>query len=122
MKNNTELLDNARNLGYSIIQSQEYKNLLKSEEDYYNDLELTVLLKELKNAEGKDKDELQDKINRNKSMINYISAKDKYNEIFNKINNLITYITDGQSRPLLEVKINNKDCNDCSGCSGGCSK
>lgn len=122
MENNTDILDIARDLGNSIIKSQEYKNLLKSEEDYYNDQELRELLKKLKTAKKEDRGQLQEKINKNMSMISYKDAKDKYDKVFNSINNLITYITDGQSRPILEINSNKKNCDECSGCSGGCSK
>ncbi len=141
MKNNSDVLDNARNLGYSITQSVEYKDLLKAEEDYYNDPELTELLKQLENMKEKynssknnddteneinrnreNINELQEKINQNKSMVTYTDAKDKYDEVFKSINNLITYITDGQSRLIIETGSDKKDCSECSGCSSGCSK
>ena len=127
MENNLNVLDNARNLGNSIVESEEYKNLLKAEEDYYNDKKLTELLKELNDIKEKTNDpqdisRLEEKISRNKSMISYTNAKDKYDEVFKNINNLITYITDGQSRPITEKSKDTKDCSTCSGCSGGCSK
>lgn len=128
MKNNPDVLDNARNLGYSVTKSVEYKNLLQAEEDYYNDRELLELLEELKNAKEKDDsnndeiNKLEIKISQNKSMISYTDAKDKYDELFKSINNLISYITDGQSRPILGIDSNKKDCSSCSGCSSGCSK
>ena len=65
---------------------------------------------------------IEEKINQNKSMISYRSAKDKYDEVFKNINNLITYITDGQSRAIMEVNTTKKDCSNCSGCKGGCGK
>ena len=127
MKNNTDILDNARDLGNSIIKSQQYNDLLKSEEDYYNDKELTRLLKKLEDYKKGSKEKghiakIQEKINQNKSMISYRNAKDKYDEVFKNINNLITYITDGQSRPIMEVGTVKKDCSSCSGCKGGCGK
>lgn len=132
MKSKLNPLDSARDLGYSITNSLEYKNLIKVEEDFLNDsnlkksmdeLEATRSLYESSPNSGEHEvhmylnkiKELEETINNNETMKNLIEAKSEYDKLFKNINSLISFITDEESRITL------KSSSSKSGCGGGCS-
>lgn len=135
--NSKNVLDVTRELGSSIVDSKEYSGLLKAEEDFHNDSELSQMLGELERLRdqhsSKDKSDsssdidylesymnkintLEQLVSTNTTMVNLKQAKEKYDKLFKNINNLISYMTDEESR----VMITQSKCG-CGGNSGGCS-
>lgn len=134
MSKNLDYLDCARELGLAIVESSEYKNLVKSEEDYINDLELKKNIDELEKikkiyAISKNSSEheiqmyltkireLESNISNNKTMNDLISNKQNFDKLLKKINNLISYITDEESR--ININSSKGGCSSCSGCGCG---
>ena len=122
-------LDNARELGNSITESKEYKQLVSAEDDFHNDTSLQKMIKELESLKtissscGNNHERLMydDKINELKQNISKSDvmnklnlAKAKYDKVFKNVNNIISYITDDESR----VKVKEESS---GGCGGGCS-
>lgn len=131
MKNNIKNpLDVARELGYSIIESNEFYLLKKAEEKLFNDEKAFKLINEingLKNQYDNERqtpgikvDEIDLKIERVQSQIDsniiiqeYLNAKKNYEKLISNIYNVLEYF-------LGEYNINNRcsrKCNsDCSNC------
>lgn len=140
MKSNLNPLDNARDLGYSVTESQEYKNLIKAEEDFLNDSSLKKLMDELEktrslfesspNIEQHEVNmylnkinELEETINNDETLKALIEAKNEYDKLFKNINSLISFITDEESRITLKSSSSKSGCGGgCSSKSGGCCK
>lgn len=131
MSKKLDSLDYARELGRAVVESSEYKNLVKAEEDYINDLELKKNIDELEkikkiyNASKNSSEheiqmylakirELEAVISSNKTMDDLISARENYDKLFKNINNLISYITDEESR--INISSSKGGCSSCSGC------
>ncbi len=138
MKSKLNPLDSARDLGYSITQSVEYKNLIKAEEDFYNDTKLKNLMDELESMRSlynsspnsgehevrmylEKIEELEQKIGQNTTMNNLTTARIEYDKLFKNINSLLSYITDEESRINLKSSSSKSGCGGCSS-SGGCCK
>ena len=138
MKSNLNPLDSARDLGYAIVESLEYKNLIKAEEDFYNESKLKDIIDELEitrslynsspNSEEHEVTmylnkikELEQTINEHSIMNNLKIARSEYDKLFKNINNLISYITDEESRINLKNSSSKSGCGGCSK-SGGCCK
>lgn len=141
MKNNSNPLDSTRDLGYAITESIEYKNLIKAEEDFYNEPKLKDLIDELESTRSlynsspnsgehevtmylnKIK-ELEQIVDQNSVMINLTEARSEYDKLFKNINSLISYITDEESRINIKSSSTKSGCGGCSksGSSGGCCK
>lgn len=133
MDNTNSVLDKARELGNSIIQSIEFQNLLKAEEDYHNDVDLLNLIETLNKIKDKYNSEkstehddyvylkeikkLEQSLNENPTIKNLNIAKSNYDKLFKNINNLISYITDEESRVSVELFKDKKGCGGCGGCS-----
>lgn len=132
MNKQNDILSSARQLGYAITESTEYEDLIKAEEDFQNDIKLNKTIKELESTKNMYKTatnledhevnmyiaqikHLEEIVANSENMNNLISAKVKYDKIFKNINNLISYVTDDESR--IEIKSDKKDCSSCSGCS-----
>ena len=132
MDNKKDVLDSARELGYAITESVEYKDLIKAEENYLNDNKLNKTIEELKttkdmyssatNLEDHEVNmykaqirHLQEILDTNDNMKNLVAAQADYDRIFKNINNLISYVTDDESR--IKIKSEKKNCSSCSGCS-----
>ena len=139
MKSNLDPLDSARDLGYSITESLEYKNLIKAEEDFYNDSKLKQLMDELETTRSLHESspnsgehevqmyltkikELEQTINDNETMKNLTDARIDYDKIFKNINSLISFITDEESRINLKSSSSKSGCGGCSSESEGCCK
>lgn len=139
MQNNKDVLDITRELGMAIADSEEYKNLLKAEEDFYNDLELSKILSDLEILKEANSfidksntdievleiqtnkiNSLQQSINQSVTMNNLKQAKEKYDKLFKNINNLISYMTDDESR--VKITQGKSGCGGCGSSGGGCSK
>ena len=127
---NLDPLDNARELGNSITSSKEYKQLVRAEDDFHNDTNLQKIIKELESLKklssscGNNHERLMydDKINELKqsieksSVMNQLTrAKAQYDKVFKDVNNIISYITDDESRIKVEEESSS------GGCGGGCS-
>ena len=123
-------LDSARELGNSITESKEYKKLVKAEDDFHNDTNLQKIIKELESLKKissscgnnherlmyDDKiNELNQSISRSDVMNNLTLAKAEYDKVFKDVNNIISYITDDESRIKVKKESNS------GGCGGGCS-
>ena len=139
MKSNLDPLDSARDLGYSITESLEYKVLIKAEEDFLNDSNLEKLMNELEktrslyesspNIEQHEVNMYLDKINELEETINsdetikaLTKAKSEYDKLFKNINSLISFITDEESRINLKSSSSKSGCGGCSSESEGCCK
>ena len=124
-------LDNARELGNSITKSKEYKQLVSAEDDFHNDTSLQKMIKELESLKTissscgnnherlmyDDKiNELKQSINKSDVMNNLTNAKAEYDKVFKDVNNIISYITDDESRIKVKEESTSGGCG-----SGGCS-
>ena len=132
MKSKSNPLDTARDLGYSITETTEYKNLIKAEEDFLNDYNIKKLMDELEKTRSLHEsspnieqhevnmylnkiNELEETINNDETIKALTKAKSEYDKLFKNINSLISFITDEESRIIL------KDSSSKGGCGGGCS-
>lgn len=117
MNKEKDVLDITRDLGYAIVDSKEYQGLIKAEENFYNDLELSKNLSDLEAlTDESELIKLEEKINNSSTMKNLIEAREKYDKLFKNINNLISYMTDEESRIKLKKKKSG-----CGGCTSSCS-
>lgn len=133
MGNATNVLDKTRELGYSIIHSIEFQALLKAEENFHNDIELLTLIETFNKSKneydseksvGHNDDErlkkikqLEQSLSENSTLKKLDIAKSNYDKLFKNINNLISYITDEESRVSVELFKDKKGCGGCGGCS-----
>ena len=126
MNNTNGALDKARELGNSITQSIEFQLLLKAEDDFHNDIELLSLIEVLDKIKAtssheeylEDIDTLEEEINKSSTMIELTLAKKNYDKLLKDINNIISYMTDDESRVSRSTSKNKKGC---GGSCGGCS-
>ena len=135
MKNKSNPLDKARELGFAISQSSEYEDLIKAEEDYLNDSDAENLIKDLNDKKieynllkndcskenktlelEKEINELQEKINNNKAIQNLYSCQNNHEKLLKNINNIINFITNNDERISINATVNNKSCSSCTGC------
>lgn len=135
MNNTNNPLDRARELGYTILKSVEYENLIKAEENYLNDNYAIELIKIL-NAKSeeynvlksnynkeehlileleKDINKFKKEVDNNKSIQNFYVCKSEYDKLLKNINNLIKFITNEDERISIDINTNNK-CSSCRGC------
>ena len=115
MNNRDSALDKTRELGNAIINSIEFQNLISAEDDYHNDLELISCIEDSNHIKDKDKLEaLKKSIDKSLTMKKLNQAKMDYEKLFKNINNLISYITNEESRVHISLPQDKK------GCGGGC--
>lgn len=126
MNNTNGVLDKARELGNSITQSIEFQALLKAEDDFRNDIELLSLIGVIDKIKATSSQEeylediitLEEEINKSSIMIELNLAKKNYDKLLKDINNIISYITDEESRVLFSTSKSKKGCgSSCGGCS-----
>ncbi|AFS78525.1 hypothetical protein Curi_c15160 [Gottschalkia acidurici 9a] len=128
MSSKVNPLDKARELGYAILQSVEYENLIKAEEDYYNDPDATLLVKRLNDKKSEynlldDKSDKENEINKlqqaienNTAIQNLYQCKNRYNKLLTNIDNIIKFITNESERTSIDTVHEKRGCNGCSGC------
>lgn len=121
----SEILKKARELGQAIVDSEEFKNLKAAEEKQDNDEEAMALLVEYSNirktlaeeintgvsdermAEIREKlEETYEKVMSNQTIAQYNEAQQKFSNVVNQMNSILTYFMTGQES---------------GGCSGNCS-
>lgn len=122
-----DVLKKARELAMSILESDEYLQLKKAEEEFNNDLEAPSLIKDyeehlreynLRFSKQSDKNEiessllklkkLKNKIDNNKVLNNLYQCQKKYDSMMKNVNNIVDFIIGKESK--------GKKCNGCSGC------
>lgn len=124
------IIEKAQELGDLISNSQELEAIKKAEEAMYNDSTANELIQEFQkkqvaannahmNGEEvsedlmKELEEIQNKMQDNALISNYLDAQDKFNQILQSVNYIISKALNGGD---------DCDCgSDCSsGCGGGC--
>lgn len=137
MKNNylPTPTDLARVLGSSIIDSVQYRTLIKTEEEVLNNEVASELLSELKTKQKEYADlsstdshnreklvlslqEIQRKIDDNDLILNYYRANEDYEKLLKNIYNIIDFIIGKHKLTGLD----NDSCNKCNSNCSGCAK
>ncbi len=124
--NNVNPMANARELGFSIINSAEYEALKKSEQDILNNKTLLDFLRNSDLIQGENDNsiklkldsskiqEIQQKFNESTEIIQYLEANRNYERLLKNIYNIIEYITEDK-----KLSNSNKGC--CGKCHSNCT-
>lgn len=116
-KNKNLILDKARELAYCIYDSKEYDDLIKAENEYYNDAHAMSLIEKLNNTNLDDDQllQIQSEINSNETIQKLCLYQENHKRLLKNIDNIIKFITNEDQRANISTEVSSHKC-------GGCCK